>query len=108
LRLLALQVFSSIKCDLPQIHDVDYSAFSEQEYTIFGTVGPNVKALILDGESIQIAPVTYTWSKKVKAPNIKAISNVIHTIQYFGQGTNPHELASGSSYIRIIVNPICD
>lgn len=102
-----MQVFSSMKCDLPQTQDFVFLAFSGQEYTIFGIASPTVKTLVLDGEVVPIAPVTYTWSKRVTAPVTNTIAEITHSIQYFGRGSDPHDLASGSNYLKVTIKPSC-
>lgn len=101
-----MQVFSSIQCSLPKLED-NYSAFSGQEYTVYGVVSEAVTSVLLDGEKVFIAPTTLTWTKTFKAPNTGVITVLEHSIQYFGKGTNPHDLGSGANYIKITIQPVC-
>jgi hypothetical protein len=100
-----MEIFSSIKSSLSQNSDFSYSASSGEEYTIFGTASPSIKTLILDGEIVPIAALTFTWSKRVMAPQTGAITKTVHSIQYFAIGSTPHQLGSGSNYIEVIIHP---
>lgn len=103
-----MNVFTSISTNLPKDQSGKFYAFSGQEYLVYGYTNQYAKTLTLDGKYVNIAPVTFYWEKKVKAPEAGAQMIVEHLVQVFGGTFEQGNISSAANLTHILVKPSCN